>query len=135
MVTMGKYVIIFTAKRIICVEEMQSAKRNIEQQNLMVILNNQSTYKHWNIYFDDILKVKLCMSQQVGSDPATGDPILHSISSETNLFSSEESIRNNKASIIFNLKLFFTETMGEEDSFSDFRLSSKDISCYWRDIP
>ena len=78
---MGKYVIIFTAKRIICVEEIQQAKRGIEQNNVMVDhgFNSSSTYKHWNIYFDDILKVKLCMSQQVGTDPVTGDPLLYSI--------------------------------------------------------
>ena len=35
--------------------------------------------------------------------------------------------------IIFSLKILFTEAL-EEDSLSDFRLSSKDINVYWRDI-
>ena len=44
---------------------------------------SSSTYKHWNIYFDDILKVKLDMAQYAGVNAMTGEPLLKSISPDT----------------------------------------------------
>ena len=68
--TLDHYVVLVTAKRIICVEDLGSEKQ-IQRDEVTTSRAGSTTnmYKHWNVYFDDILKIKEMKIQKPGSHP------------------------------------------------------------------
>jgi len=57
--TLDHYVVLVTAKRIICVEDFGSEKQTQREEIITSRAGSTtSLYKHWNIFFDDILKIK-----------------------------------------------------------------------------
>jgi len=71
--TLEHYVILITAKRVICVQDLRSPYAatthnnnqynfkgpNNSDEDLLQVRIGSHIYKHWNIFFDDILKIKL----------------------------------------------------------------------------
>lgn len=146
----GKYVIIFTAKRLICVEEVaqgqarqpwgQKVRKRVfsrtrkiknEQQeedpveveaannsfgqdtgDTLSLRIGNSTYKHWNIDFDDIMKIKL-----EGLKLGTEDATLEKVPREYLMQVSDLDQTANQH-IILNLKIFYSEYSNEMNLFS-----------------
>jgi hypothetical protein len=68
---MNHFVIIITAKRIICVQEFRFGHNDEPIGNYQRI--GDQAYKHWVIYFEDILKLKMDMVQNKKQiNPVTG---------------------------------------------------------------
>ena len=184
--TMDKYVIIFTAKRIICVQELQAGASRASARmgdsralNLASFKRGQATdsrlrdqdeeedaaesagdvngiawtssskalisqrignsaYKHWNINFDDILKLRLDIVVQRGLDPATGELLFTKLSKEEQQsFGSDR--KTSKLQLYFNFKILFTQPEESDSqkglaSINDFRINSQDINVDQKDL-
>jgi hypothetical protein len=66
--TLEHFVVIFTAKRLICVEEVNSKVFNDNSQDFLRVRVGNHMYKHWNIFFNDILKLKFMALQKKSGD-------------------------------------------------------------------
>lgn len=174
--TMDKYVIIFTAKRIICVQELQAgagrasarmgnsralnlasfkrgqaADSRLHDQDeeegstkgageangiawtssskaLIFQRSGNSAYKHWNINFDDILKLRLEIVVQRGMDLTTGELLFTKLSKEEQQsFGCDR--KASKLHLLFNFKILFTQPEDSDThkglaSINDFRINS-----------
>jgi len=52
MYTLSSHVVIITAKRIICVDELGAKEERVKNKD-----TTSASYKHWNVFFKDIYKV------------------------------------------------------------------------------
>lgn len=122
-------VLIFTGKRLICVEEMKDAKTQDKQ------------YRHWNLFYRDILKAEVRIVDELRNETLTSEQFLSLLdkSSSVNHFKFTLLLVYHAGSYNYQentQKSNYAARLGGGmglSAFGDLRLAEKELSCRVKD--
>ena len=128
--TLEYYVVIFTAKRVICVQELTDEYFDRSDRQILKARVGKNIYKFWFIFYDDIMKLKYLQTKRQAT------------------LNDEYNEEDQNKSMIYSLRILFSETSSanlleaktksssENDIFgmSDFRVAFEDIHVDVKDL-
>ena len=130
--SLDQYVIVFTPKRLICVEEGAGGGINVDSYIFEKLSNMK--YHVWTIFYDDIMRINMDILLQE-MDELTGSVTMRPVRGADRISKISESGQYH-SKVLVNLKIFYTEKDAEDQAglLSDFRVDSKEIFVQRKDF-